>query len=944
VKVLKKHIILTLALVMIISLLMSLPISAATNLNVDYVGSYWSTHVAYDCSESLSLNVILISYERDTIRNLYATAHLFEGAYSKDHTDSITIYYDVPVNYGDMFTLTFPNIYLENVKPGYHTVTIDITAYVSSGGSIVTKTTTIHALVYVSKYTSILKITGLEWIYNGEHVVPLPGSSNIVFRIKLYNRGDYTIGSIVANASLPKGISLVSQGGTCSGELGAGKLCNLDLYLNISEFVKPGNYNMNLNLTYQIRDGGAQYLIKDSYVVEFRISDPGTVDTKLNITAVSWGRGSPQAAYPASKNIPLTVTITNNGRYSVNNVIVSAVKTPNGVLPVNNASICATTLPSLSQCTTQLFFDIEPYVKPGLYNITLNVSYILPYGGALIQKEKSIVIPVPIEQYAGLEKNRRLFIVDYGWQNDWPVYPNTEKAIYTVTFANKLPYAVSGIVANMSLPHGFTDKEDKSFVVAYVPGPVSSEQTFTIQFKINVGDVSPGIHVANLTVSYVVETGRSKYLLSENYTLPLDVKRSGDVEFITSFWTEGSSGPGDYGKTLYVVFRNNNIPLMKGIIGNFILPKGFIITLTNSSEALLAPLSTGSIPQMVGSVPKNIQNIVVSALVSGATQATTSQTTMSEGEFIIFSIPIGISDSVKPGTYEGTVTLNFIDQWGNVREFNKTFTIPVFGSVRLVKITPPYVYAEVRGTNTTFTIGLVNIGSGKIENVYAIAYSTTPYVVIGDPVRYVGELKPNGTRKLTYTLFFNPALPQNMPLGGTVPVIITISYRDPQGLMRTVNQSVAVVLVPTIDLKIFDVSYEATESGIRVSGILANLGAATARNVEIEVYVGNASGYSLIGDIDPSTQMSFSVDVPFKGNASEITFEIRYKDYFYNEKTVKQTIPITIVGIPKTTTTPAAQQLALIDIYKIAIVILVGAFLASIAIILRSYVKRRWRT
>ena len=804
-----------LTLVTITLLSISSQASATLSLNVDYIGSCWSTHVAYNGSESLSLNVVLVSYERDTIRSLYATAHLFKGAYSKDHTDSITIYYDSPVSYGDMFTLTFPNIYLENVKPGYYTVTIDIVAYVSSGGSIVTKTTTIYALVYVSEYVSILKIVGLEWIYNGEPVVPLPGSSNIVFRIKLYNKGDYTIGSIVANANLPKGISLISQGGTCSGELGAGKLCNLDLYLNISEYVKPGNYDMNLNLTYQIRDREVQHLIRDNYVIEFRISDPKNVDTELNITVTSWGRGSPQAAYPASKNIPLTITVANNGRYSVSNVAVSIVKTPTGILPVNNVSICATTLPSLSQCTTQLFFDIEPYVKPGLYNITLNVSYILPYGGALVRKEKSIVISALVEQYAGFEENSRLFIVDYGWLNDWPVYPNTEKAIYTITFANKLPYAISGIVANMSLPHGFTGRDGKNFAVAYVPGPVSSEQTFTVQFRINVGNVSSGKYIANLTVSYIVETGRSKYLLSENYTLPLNVRESGDVEFITSFWIEGSGGPGDYGKTLYVVFRNNDIPSMKGVIGDFILPKGFIITLTNSSEALLAPLSMSSISQMVGNVPESLQSLVVSAIVSGATQTASPETSISEGGFIVFNVPIGISNNVKPGSYKGTVILNFIDQWGNVREFNKTFTIPVFGSVHLIKIVPPYVYAEVRGTNTTFTIDLVNEGSGKIEDVYAIAYSATSYIVVGDPVRYIGELKPNGTKKLTYTIFFNPVLPQNMPLGGTVPIIITVSYRDPQGLIRTINQSIAVVLVPTIDLKIFDVSYETTDLGIR---------------------------------------------------------------------------------------------------------------------------------
>jgi len=916
--------------------------SAAAALNIDYIGSYWSTHVAYDGSESLSLNIVLVSYEKDTIRNLYAEAHLFEGAYFKDISETAKIYYNTPISYGEMFTLTFPNIYLKNVKPGLYTVKVNVVALISSGAGLVTKTTTIYATLQVSQYISIIKIIGLEWIYNGEHVVALPGSSNIIFRAKIYNEKDYTIGSIVVNASFPSGITLVSQGGTCTGELGPGKTCNLDLYLNISQQTTPGQYNATLTFTYQLRDGNSLHLIKDVFIIPINITDPNLIDTELDVASIFWGSGRvPQAAYPASKNVPLTINLVNNGKYSVNNIILSVVKVPRGIKPVYNSTICATTLPSLSQCSGQLFFDIEPFVKPGVYNITLNLTYYLASSGTILVKAKVFSVNVSVEKYAG-HGEEGLLIVDYGWQNDWPVYPSTDKAIFTITLANRLPYAISGIIINMSLPHGFTDSEGRSYVTTYVPGPITSEQTFTVQFKLNVGNVTPETYLSNITVSYIVETGRSKYMVTEHYRVKLNIAERGKVEYITSFWIEGSSGPGDYGKTLYVLFRNNNIPLMKGIVGEFILPEGFIVTLTNSSKALLAPTTTGSLQRILTVTPENMRELITTAITGGVVSAETQN--IEEGSFVVFGIPLGINEDVKPGVYDGVVVLDFIDQWGNIRRFKETFKIPVFGSLRLLKITPPSVQVEVKGTNATFTVRLENIGSAKLGNVYAVAYSTTPYVIIGEPVKYIGTLEAGEARNLTYTIFFNPTLPQNMPLGGSVPVILTLTFRDPQGIMRSFNQTVAMVLTPTVDLRVFDVSYEPIESGIRVSGIIANLGASVARNVELEVYVGNASGYSLIGDIDSSTQMSFSVDVPFKGNASEVIFNIKYKDFFYADKVFEEKVPLEIVSVVKVTATTPAPTPGLIDVYRIAVIVLVGVFLATIAIILRSYVKRRWRT
>ncbi len=916
--------------------------SVAAALNIDYIGSYWSTHVAYDGSESLSLNIVLVSYEKDTIRNLYAEAHLFEGAYFKDMSETAKIYYNTPISYGEMFTLTFPNIYLKNVKPGLYTVKVDVIALVSSGAGLATKTTTVYATVQVSQYISTLKIISLEWIYNGEHVVALPGSSNIVLRAKIYNERDYSIGSIVVNASFPSGITLVSQGGTCTGELGPGKTCNLDLYLNISRQLAPRQYNATLTFTYQLRDGSSLHLVKDIFIIPINITNPNLIDTELDVVSIFWGSERvPQAAYPASKNIPLTINLVNNGEYDVSNVMLSVVEVPKGIKPVYNSTICAITLPSLSQCSGQLFFDIEPFVKPGLYNVTLNLTYYLASSGTILVKNKVFTVNVSVEEYAGRGKEG-LLIVDYGWQNDWPVYPNTEKAIFTITLANRLPYAISGIIVNMSLPHGFTDNEGRNHVTTYISGPISSEQTFTAQFKLNVGNVTPETYLSNITVSYIVETGRSKYMITEHYRVKLNIVESGEIEYVTSFWIEGSSGPGDYGKTLYVLFRNNNVPLMKGIIGEFILPEGFIVTLTNSSKALLTPTTTGSLQEILAVTPENMRKLITTAIIGGVAPAETQN--VEEGSFIVFGIPLGISKDVKPGIYDGVVILNFIDQWGNIRRFRETFKIPVFGSLRLLKIIPQAIQVEVKGTNTTFTVRLENIGSAKLENVYAVAYSTTPYIIIGDPVKYVGALEAGEARNLTYTIFFNPALPQNMPLGGSVPVILTLTFRDPQGIMRSFNQTVAIVLTPTVDLRIFDVSYEPIESGIRVSGIIANLGASVARNVELEVYVGNASGYSLIGDMDPSTQMSFSVDVPFKGNASKVIFSIKYKDFFYADKVFEEIVPLEIVSIVRVTATTPAPTQGLIDVYRIAVIVLVGAFLATIAIILRSYVKRRWRT
>ncbi len=907
--------------------IVTLQVETPPTPKIRVVSVKWNSNVAYSDSQSMTLRVSLQNLDQNTISSINAKLYLFDGATGRDGSRVLEDFYGPSIGYGDVAELVFGPIYLHGVQPGTYNTSLTIECLMNIGGSWIKAETLLEIPVIVSNYTSPLSIVGVEWLYQGSPAIALPNATDIVLRLRIYNGGESSTGSIVPEIQLPKGMRLLSIGGSCLTGIAPGYVGTLDLHLNISQAVTIGEHLIQVNLTYQVQEAGGIHVVRDFFTIPIHIDDPSLYDTTIEIVEVYWGTARPSPNYPGAKIAELTVRIANTGIYSIKGVRIKIVEVDGPLRPVLNETYCSTIVSPSSDFTGTLYFDISPTAENRTYYVTLRIMYALPLYGSTLTRSKEITIPLRIEEFAAREETG-IIVVEDGWVNNVPVYPCTENAVYTITIVNTLPFTISGIKLTLLLPEGF-ESDDSRCVEEYLPGPLLPEQELSSSFRIDVGELSEGVYNATLIAEYVVESGGSNYRSWDMLIVQLEVSGEGELENVLSLWVDGSAGPGDVGSILYTVFRNKGFQSMGSIVGYVELPEGIFLSFNNKSTASILPFFAGQISSLTPST-------LISLIQSQVPTFQESSSQVSKGEFIVFEIPLTISSEVEPGVYNGSITISFLDQWGNWRSVKESFEIPVLGSTKILVVEGPKP-VELRGRTSNISIRLTNIGSSPIRDVYVALIPSTTYLAVDNYIKYVKLVEASGYVELNYTIYLNPTLPQGYIPGGSMPLIISVFYRDAAGHTHVLNQTTAVILEPFIDLNVIEVMAEPIEEGVRVTGIIVNTGIATARNLEIEASIGGNSSSSFIGDVDPATQTSFSVDIPFKGKADEVVLKILYQDYFYEDCVAEFIVPVS-VEVSEVTVTPTPETP--LDVYKTSITIAVIVFLTAVVVLLWKYLRK----
>jgi len=125
---------------------------------------------------------------------------------------------------------------------------------------------------------------------------------------------------------------------------------------------------------------------------------------------------------------------------------------------------------------------------------------------------------------------------------------------------------------------------------------------------------------------------------------------------------------------------------------------------------------------------------------------------------------------------------------------------------------------------------------------------------------------------------------------------------------------------------------------IRVSGTLTNLGNAPAQRITALVKIGDFKSQPyFVGDLDPSSQTSFSVTATYSGPATSVILVIQYRNPYNELGEIEKNITLTQY---ETTTTEIPPQTPWIDVYKIGTAVAVVLFLILIAIMLKRYLKQ----
>lgn len=851
-----------------------------------------------------------------------------------------------PIGYGDIVSSSIRGVEVR-VRNDKIPLTLELNAIMRLGEGYYKATETIKTVLYVRTSENLLVLSRVETLFRGEYSPLLPSAKNIVIRVTLLNVKPYAITAMKINATAHKGLVIKGVDGTCPRGVNGGSTCTLNLHVDVDKNMKPGIYPIVLNITYIVRANGATNIYSQSIGFNVVVDDVRQYLPKPMPIEWYWGTRTPTTVFEYNRDAPLTIIIYNPSRYTASGVVVRIKPLNNSVSVLKDTSYCGTLAPGTT-CSNVFYLDLAN-TSAGIISLNVLVEYLFRDYGVHIADNTSYEIVLRVERYAG---GKGLEVVSYGWANNWPVYPQTENATYTITIANRWPYPISGILVELEAPKGFSPVTGRG--EAYIPGPIQSLNTFTATFTLNIGDVEPGTYPAKVKVDYVVETGGARIRVREEYNISIIVNSLKDsITLLEPSWLTGSPEPGTHGAVLIVRLRNNYVPSINGPVLEVKTPPGIYCSLNNESYVILPPVSSISTSALLtyangvgrfGGIGKRSIEQILSSMIASSLPETAGATRFDEGDIIEFNIPLNLLVN-RTGVYYANATLNFIDQWGNVRRINFTIPIRITGSAKVINIWSPRILRIINGTGE-LSLTIVNDGSSPVYNVYIYLIPKSSIALPVDNVKYMDTLYPGKPVNITFTLRYNPTSIAYGTGGAmlqysSLPLIITILYRDVSGKQYVFNTSTTILIEPFIDIRFSsDVKAELRGGVLIVSGTLVNYGLSPARSVEVRVIAGNNIASSFIGDVDPASQSAFRVELNTPIPVDTVRVEAVYRDEYNILHIVSKTLPVTIIQVNETTTTVSKEFLPIPHLVVVAAVI---AFLGTTALLLYRYLKKHGR-
>ncbi len=908
-------------------------ISTPKTPNIVVVDSGWSYGAAYSESRSVTVFITLQNRDLATINSLIAVLKLPRGFTSRDGRDYVIATLETPMNYGSIATLTFGNIVINvsDFPEGVIITEVYLEGLATYRGSEYWFNLTLNVTATLVS-EDVLRISRVEWSYQGDVAEALPSSKDIALIIRLSNFGQDALTLVDVRPLFPDFIQVKSVGGTCLTGVQPGSTCILQLVVDVSSGAKPGLYNSSIIVTYDARVGTS--ILYRTTVLDFQISISNPYDYTVDIvlSKVWWGATTPATSYGLEKLYPLHVEVTNLGRYGASYVYLR-VTGYNNVTIIDGEGVCSTYLGPGTSCRLTPYVSLSE-TKTNELVLSIEVTYYITTYGSYVPVTTSYVVRVPFSTYPPSSLGG-LSLINFGWVNNNPVYPNTQNATYLVYLINHYPYSVSSVYAELVLPEGFS--ASKGLNRAYVPGPIPSNQVLQLSFNLNVGDVKPGWYESFLRLFYLINSGGEGLGIAEEVELPVLVNDAATgLELVSTSWVGKPAEPETYGNVLAIVMRNSEYPSIRGLVADVTLPEGFVSSLNNESRVRI--VATSSLPQIPIQQLSNVQDLLRYYTQLLGTQ-TPTQTQFGRGDFAYFVIPVNVL-SVSPGTYYADMILSFVDHWDNIRTQELRFPISVLGSPILIQVWSESSLNFKDSREANMTLKILNLGSAPAYNVYLAVYPYGSYIVIPktSPI-YISRLEPGIIASVNVSVYLNPLPSAQVPIPityGNIPFMATVIYTTSNGLRQVINTSFTVSVEPFIKFMLSDVKVSYANGLVRLSCTLINVGNAQAQRITAKLVSGGRESEEVfIGDLDPSSQTSFAVSLETGTFVDTVKLLLSYRNPYNEVEVLSKEFGVTPPIIQ--TTTPPPQQPP--DTLRYGIMIAVIVFLGVVAFLLYRYLK-----
>ncbi|MEM4789363.1 MAG: hypothetical protein QXM55_00250 [Ignisphaera sp.] len=906
-------------------------------LNITIVDYGWENSLTGPEAYGASIYITIQSLSIDNIENVIATIELFNATFLGGRNTAVQTI-STSLIYGSVQTILFRDVEINDSSSV--SVKLHLLAILSTGRDSYYRAWAEYKLVIkTAENVSTFRVLALRTSVNGIYSPLLPSARGITISIDIVNTKTYQISWIKPDIDLPEDLKLNELSGTCLNGVTAGGMCTININVDVTHKASSGLRNVTIYLTYSTRIGQTLSIFREKLLIPISIASYSYYRPSIELVSVYWGTQTPIRVLPGQRNAPFTLIIINRGYYYIEGVYVHSRPLNNSVTMVKESDACSPMLNPGAMCSTTLYVDLANLTSGGYIRFTISVNYAFTQFQTNIHDTQSFEITLPVDEPAS---GRGLYIIDSIWENNWPVYPNTENATLLISIVNRWPYRISGLDLELILPPGFSTKNGY-LAKTYVAGPINSLQQFTVSFNVNVEDVRPGRYYATLIARYIVESGVPNMLINEKHNVTItinDLSRS--IDIVSIQWVGKAPQPPEYGAVLMISIRNNYNPSMKGVLLEITLPRGFTASETNTSRTSVPASSMNVLQQVRGlQIPLDQLQSITSMLLQQPVISAQSYA-FSYGDIMYFYLKLNIVTN-EIGVYIANATLSFIDHWNNVRRIPLYINISILGSTKLINIVTPTSIRVTKGV-ATLDIGIINTGSAPLYNVYVYLIPYSSILIPQQAVKYLDTLPPAKTTNLSYTLIYNPV---SITMGGGIqtylrymsaPFSLSVVYRDVYGNTWFFNTSLAVLVEPFIDIVLLESRARFANGLITSSGTIANYGIASARSVVVRIVYGDKYQETLIGDLDPASQSVFRIEMNFDRIISDtISLQILYRDDYGRILSENYTLPLQIQLTETLTTTLIQQTVSLYNHYLVILIIVV--FLIVVGYVLYRYVK-----
>ncbi|WP_317895033.1 COG1361 S-layer family protein [Pyrofollis japonicus] len=808
------------------------------------------------------------------------------------------------INYGDVLEVRIPINIPKNIKPGNYTLRFEIQALIDEEGQKTIGISRFNATLPIKDAPShVLKILDKRW----SNIVIANNTYSASPRLLLEYWGKDRIHSILveitnlSNALIrgnSENLTIVFD-----EPIEAGRPVWITLpsirVINSSEPVALG---VEI-ITTLITPSGALYKTRTSELIVippvlerdiFKVTNtvyltkyilPGARDARVSITLLN--------------TVPETVHIVGVRTWSKSNYI-----------NVSIANSCLDTpIPPSHTCNIVLSLYIDKNIVPGTYSVGAEVWY--GYENDIRISVQNISIKVRIDDINNHLPNLKISAY-------WSLAPGSPPV--KVVPGDIAPLRIIIFNAGPSTARGVRIDVDSTSIGKIVSQPSScnaippgSQCVLTTYIEI-YGDLRPGTYIVPIRIEYVYT----------DYTVYDVIKKEVKVEIpiydpnaaiitVDPYWLSPPT-PGSRGTLLAIriIYDPSIVSSIQHL--ELVMPSGIFDP--DTGEQL---------------VPAKPYNEYIAILSRGQLADVLEKIALTQGGLgsSVFIAKLGISRDLKPGLYNATLRLYFVDKAGYIHVAKALVKLPLIGGTPYVAVSVPKS-TVLRGGLANLSIRITNEGDLPIYNVYASLIPSTYTAFPRSATKYIPMIAPGETVTLNYVLNYNPASFSSAS-SYTFNGILAIIYETATGLKEIFNTTVSTILRTPIVLAIKELEAKWVNNTLIIEGVIANIGTESAKTVSVLVSTQNKKTVSIIGDIDSGSEAPFRIEVhtPY---TKYCNLTIKYHDSYGAEYSITKTIQISKTIMPKNVKTEKGKKSNNQFYRNACITVLVFAGLAVLAL------------